>query len=688
MFSIKRDLNLLVYSRIFSETFLGNLWITLSFILAIFINTLVYKLTKPTFEHDSDKGTAEWANENIEHVKKDAKKLKEQENLVRVRINDPAPKQRGIILHQDKDYFYVDIGVTHSLFLGITGAGKDQTSVFPNIDLLSRSGPKGDEYRYTQQSMIIPDSKGEQCSNWAEKLKNRGYNVKIINFEEPYYSDGYDPLHLIKEAYLRAISDEDTDIHDLSEVVNLIKGFATTMTADESSKDKFWQNTAKDLVSGYTLGLLEDLVPHDSHLATSYMLATGISEFSTSYLNVPGGESIKRLDWFFVERGVGNRAKSLASSYLGAPDKTKESIVSTASEALSIFADEGVARLTSSNSIDYKDIIEKPTAIFLIIPDDDPTRFKLASLFLEQVNYALSKIIKRDYKGTSPRVINFIVNEFGQLPVIPHLDTKLSMSRSRGLRWLLYLQGFSQFKKYGDKADTIKVNCTNMIYLLTTCEKTAKQIQDRLCNKTIMSDSISQRSNEVQSSTTTNSLGRPLMFVNELLEMPEEQGVVLRARKKPILAKFKYAFRYMDLEKKGIKELKERGDHANLDLRIYNDYLTATNALDKYRNRNYDVVTSSEAQMSQQQEFDFGTGEILQLNEKELLEKTLYSELIQSGKDPFEISQLFESIEFRKLVSDHLYAGSSSITKLKKEALKILKKSEKNSPFSVFKSLD
>lgn len=687
MYPLLQTLELRDYVGVFPKTIRGNLIVTGVGFAFIGVNFLICKFSNSSPKHDDDKGTAKWANDNIDAIKKNDKKLKREENLVKVIIDDPTPKIRGIILHQDKEYYYVDAELTHANILGITGAGKDQTLVFPNIDLLSKPAPAGDEYKFIQESMIITDPKAEQCSTWAEELTRRGYNVKILNLEEPYYSDSYDPFLLIKEAYQKAKTESKSGSYDLSEVVNLISAFATILTSDPDAKEKFWQNTARDLITGINMAMTEDLIPNFTDLSTPFTLSTLLSEFATTFFTAPDGKTqIRKLDWYFNEREIGNRAKSIAASAISSSDKTKESIISTALSALSIFADEGVARLTSTNTINFRDIIEKPTAVFLVCPDDDPTRWALASIFIEQASYALSKMIKRDYRGKSPRRINYIFNEFAQFPEIPHMDKKMSMWRSRNIRALIYLQDYNQLEVlYGKKASTIKNNCANTIYLRSTDFKTVKEIKDKLNNKTILTESISQRSNENHSSVTENTGGRPLMFENDLMELPFERGVVLRSGYKPILANFKAAFRYLNLEQKGMRELTKRANHADLDLRIYNDYLTGTNALDVYRSNNHGSINGEMFGFNLPNEFDYGNDfdsisdkNIKNFNGndrdyKEDLKREIYQDLLERGVKTPDLATIMIDEELEELIADHIFTGSKSTVTLRKSILRLLK---------------
>lgn len=584
LFPKTRILSITYYLRPHIECFKINAIITIIMALLCAFDWYYYYLYKPKLEANGEKGSADWANERIEELKDDSETLANEEKLVRITFDEKYPSQRGVILNTDENSYYIDPNTTHNAVLGITGAGKSQTSVFPFIELISRPVHPKSENNYLQESMIINDPKGELCSSMAPLLKERGYDVKILNLEEPYYSDSYDPFKLIKESYTRSFT-KSVDVQgDVSEAVNLTNAFSLILTNDPTAKDKFWQTTSKDLMNGIILAMMEDLVPSKPHMATPYVTRTLLSEFANTLTE----DEERRLDWYFQEREIGNRAKSMASSAISASDKTKESIISNTLANLSLFADDGIAKMTSNNTIEFNDLIKKPTAVFLICPDDDQSRWALASIFIEQSYYALTKTIKRDYGGESPRRINYILDEFAQMPPIPDMHVKLAMSRSRNIRWTLYLQDFNQLEsKYDKNAPTIKNNCTNIIYLLTTDKKTADEISGKLGKKTVVQKSISSRQGELDSNVTQSLDAQPLMNPDELMRMPFEKGVIIRAGKKPIKSQFRAAFRYMKLQKKNTKELVDGiSNHAKINLKDSLDYLEDDKSLSIYNRQN------------------------------------------------------------------------------------------------------
>lgn len=78
----------------------------------------------------------------------------------------------------------------------------------------------------------------------------------------------------------------------------------------------------------------------------------------------------------------------------------------------------------------------------------------------------------------------FILDEFANMPPLKDVTTMVTAARSRDIRMTMIIQNFAQLNDvYGkDDAETIRGNCGNMIYLLTTRLATLEEIS-KLCGE-------------------------------------------------------------------------------------------------------------------------------------------------------------------------------------------------------------
>ena len=208
-----------------------------------------------------------------------------------------------------------------------------------------------------------------------------------------------------------------------------------------------------------------------------------------------------------------------------------------------MFSDTGIANLTSRTDFELDDIGKKKTAVFLIIPDEKESRHELASLFIDQCYQALVNTAQNMKDGKMPVRVNFILDEFANMPPISSISNKITVSRSRNIRFYLVIQDFDQIKEtYKDSAGTIKSNCTNWIYLLTSDNETAKEISNRLGKYTISSNRISTSTRleqlDYNISNDKSLIGRELLMPDELMRFKLGEGLFMATRQYPIKSNF------------------------------------------------------------------------------------------------------------------------------------------------------
>jgi len=80
----------------------------------------------------------------------------------------------------------------NDLIVGVSGSGKTGGYVIPNIERCN-------------ESMIIADTKGNLHRKYGQKLKERGYEVHVIDFVNLDKSECYNPLDYVKQIFRRSL---------------------------------------------------------------------------------------------------------------------------------------------------------------------------------------------------------------------------------------------------------------------------------------------------------------------------------------------------------------------------------------------------------------------------------------------------------------------------------------------------
>jgi type IV secretion system protein VirD4 len=197
--------------------------------------------------------------------------------------------------------------------------------------------------------------------------------------------------------------------------------------------------------------------------------------------------------------------------------------------------------MLSGNTVDISTFGKKKTAVYLIIPDEKSTYHPLITCFIKQAYEVLIEEAQKEDTRTLPTRVNFVLDEFCNMPKIPDMPSMISAARSRNMRYFLVVQSLHQLKGcYGEDADTIKGNCDNWVFLTSKEKDLLQEISD-LCG-TVTDPGANTK--------------RPLISISELQRLDKQKGeaLIMHARQYPIITEIADIDDYPDF--KGYPEVK------------------------------------------------------------------------------------------------------------------------------------
>ena len=426
-----------------------------------------------------------------------------------------------IAWNKEKNVIYIDDSPVNNLIIGTTRSGKCETFVVPTIDIYSRATKK--------PSMIINDPKGELIAMSKETLEQRGYEVLMLNLIDPINSMSYNPLTLIIDAYKRK---------DYGEAQLLCQTLTYSIYNDPNTKDAFWQNTAMSLTNALILALCEECINNrEEYKITLYTVANMLNELGV-VKKTPDGKEYYEIDNYFDKMDNTSVAKMQYSTTKFAKENTKGSILVSAANKLNTFTFEKIAKMTSKNSLDFKSVgfpigSEKPKAIFMVTPDYDKSIHVIASIFVRQMYYVLSKESTLSISGKCDREVIFLLDEFGNMLPIEGMANIITVCLGRNIRFNLIIQAYSQLRNlYSDDAPTIEGNCGNQIYILTNEDETAEKFSKLVGEKTIVIKSRSGDKYELEKNHSESLDARRLLTSQELRALKMGESVIVRVIKR------------------------------------------------------------------------------------------------------------------------------------------------------------
>ena len=465
-----------------------------------FVCILILLLSVSSYIFDRDKGFGITTDKKDKGYSRWAKDKEMKEELECVKITQKNSKAAGIPLILNDEEMWVDNGEYHSLVIGATGSGKTQTVVLPMIYSLAKA----------RESMIITDPKGELYEKTSNMLRSRGYQILLLNFRDPQSGNAWNPMTLPYQMYKNGNQDK---------AIELLDDLAMNILYDPSNKnaDPFWEKTSADYFAGVSLGLFEDAKPDEINI-NSVNLVTTVGEEKFG-----GSTYIKE---YFNAKDPASPAAVDASSTIMAPNETKGSILSVFKQKVKLFASrENLSEMLSHSDINLESIGERPTAVFIVIQDEKKTYHALVTILLKQIYETLIATAQR-HGGQLPVRTNFLLDEFANMPPLKDVTTMITAARSRKIRFTMIIQNFAQLDDvYGkEEAETIRGNCGNIIYLITTELKALEEIS-KMCG-------------EVKSKKDDKTASTPLVTVSDLQRMKQFEVIILRMRKQPFKTKF------------------------------------------------------------------------------------------------------------------------------------------------------
>ena len=438
------------------------------------------------------------------------KDMKKDYGIKKVHLKDDTYEAGGIpVINDGKDAWVDASGQPHSLIMGASGSGKTQAFMFPLIKILGRAG----------ESMIVTDPKGELYEACGSLLKEKGYKIILINFRDPREGAAWNPFSYPYRIYKEGNSDKANE---------LLQDLASNILIDPNNKaEPFWEQTASNFFTGLSLGLVGDATEAEININSINMMA------ETGEDRIGASTYIKE---YFKSKGELSPAYIAAASCINAPNETRGGIMSTFRTKTRIFSSQvALSEMLSYSDFDIRDVGKEKTAVFLKIHDEKTTYHALATIFVKQAYEALIAVAQTCPNLKLPYRTNFILDEFANMPALKDVETMITASRSRNIRFSFVIQNFSQLNKvYGkDVAETIKGNCGNFVYIMSTELAALEEISKLLGD---------QKPAKAEKDKPAPPI-RPLFTVSDLQALKEGEVIINRFRSMPFKTKLVYDYK-------------------------------------------------------------------------------------------------------------------------------------------------
>ncbi|MCB5713560.1 MULTISPECIES: VirD4-like conjugal transfer protein, CD1115 family [Lactonifactor] len=430
----------------------------------------------------------------------------------------------------------VDTGDVHCLMIGAAGVGKTAFFLYPNLEYACASG----------MSFITTDTKGDLARNYGAIAKdNYGYNIAVIDLRNPTKSDGNNLLHLVNK-YMDMYRADKENLMAKAKAEKYAKIIAKTIICSDGDNSSMGQNaffydSAEGLLSAVIL-LLAEFLPTTEidgqmvdkrHIVSVFKMVQDLTEPS----KVKGKSQFQVLMEMLPST---HKAKWFAGAALNSSEAAMASVLSTVLSRLNAFLDTEMEQiLCFHTAIDAETFCKEKSAIFLILPEEDNTKYFMVSLFLQQF-YREMLAVADENSGKLPNRVVIYADEIGTIPKIDSFEMMLSAGRSRRISVVPIIQSFAQLdKNYGKEgSEIITDNCQLTIFGgFAPNSETAETLSKALGARTVLSGSISRGKNDP--SQSLQMMERPLLTADELKSLKKGNFVVMKTGTHPMQTRLK-----------------------------------------------------------------------------------------------------------------------------------------------------
>lgn len=416
--------------------------------------------------------------------------------------------------------------------IGAAGVGKTAYWLYPCIEYACASG----------MSWLSTDTKGNIMRNYGQIAKDYGYHVSVIDLRNPTRSNGNNLLHLVNK-YMDLYQANPDKLVYKARCEKYAKIISKTIILSGMDTASFGQNAyfydaAEGLLTATILLVAEFCKPEQRHIVSVFKI---IQE-----LLAPSGKKGRNQFQQLMELLPNDhKAKWFAGAALNTAEQSMASVMSTALSRLNAFLDSELEQiLCFDTEIDAEKFCKKKSALFIIMPEENPATFFMISLIIQQLYREILAVADENGGKLKNRCV-FFCDEYGTLPKIESAEMMFSASRSRRLQIVPIIQSFSQLEKnYGKEGAEIIADNTQLTIFdgFAPQSSSAETLSKALGSRTVMSGSFSRSKNDP--SESLQMMERPLMTADELKSMPKGQFVVMKTGFYPMKVKLKLFFKW------------------------------------------------------------------------------------------------------------------------------------------------
>lgn len=275
---------------------------------------------------------------------------------------------------------------------GKSGSGKTKGILFKEVNNIIDK----------EDNLLIVDSKEEYYNRFSKQLKEKGYNIVVLNLKDVKRSNCFNPYALPYYYY------QNKDKDKAAELIDMI---GHQIFEENKASDPFWTNTSTDLLTGLTILLMQNTTKEKVNIGSLNIAVDLIGK---------GNEYNGTFEEYLKNISTSDPVYICTSGTVFAPPETKGSILSVVRQRIKKYCmRENLMNLLCNTDFEVENIGKEKTAIFIITREDNKGINEIGNMLIEEV---FSLVNFNNLK------FNFILDNIETLKPIDSLNNMIDMN--------------------------------------------------------------------------------------------------------------------------------------------------------------------------------------------------------------------------------------------------------------------
>lgn len=341
-----------------------------------------------------------------------------------------TPEAGGLVIGNSSRGYDFDSSVPHWCTVGKTGSGKSWLMALQTLHLNMARGWN-----------LIVTGKDELLELTGDKAVELGYSRVIFDLKGYPGSSGFNPLELIVEY---------VEEGNIAEAQRTARQTAADLVPLGGETNTYFPKAARSALTACLLIVAMAGIPREQkNMASVCELVNRGTTGTGSDPSAPLKDYIRS-----SEVGPTHPAYAPAADFLsdGGLTTAGKNVLSTLKEALTIFNDSGIKKITAKSDVSIHDIVRSKTVVYMHLLEEDDPYMVLMTAFINQY-WRVAQQEAAENGGRLPRETAIIGDEWGNLPAVSALPEIVTLGRSYRLHANIFVQDLKQLNKYSKPGD-------------------------------------------------------------------------------------------------------------------------------------------------------------------------------------------------------------------------------------------